>query len=140
MTPDLPEPWEAWLAFFAASLPRPVEQSTAPDGSVTFRGGSPGEVIVHLAPSIITVSIFTVRGDFTRRPIVVARPVGYVRWRRVLPDDAIRVVESLIAAARAARLAEFRTCTLCERTWPPEHMADERTCVGCARLDNGIVH
>ena len=61
MSVELPEGWEAWLAFFTAALPRPVEQAQAADGSITFRAGDPGEVIVHLAPNVITVSIFTIR-------------------------------------------------------------------------------
>lgn len=139
MTLELPEGWEAWLAYFAAALPRPVEQNAAPDASVTFRGGEPGEVIVHLTPSLITVSMFSVQNTDTQR-IVIARPVGYVRWRRLLPEDATAVVESLIAAARGARLATYRTCGTCDRTYPPEFMADDQTCATCASRDNGVVH
>jgi hypothetical protein len=139
MSTELPEGWEAWLAYFSASLPRPVEQVTAPDGSVTFRGGEPGEVIVHLTPNLITVSLFSVQNTASQR-IVVARPVGYVRWRRLQADDATAVVEAMIAAARAARLASYRTCSTCERTFPPEYMLDEQTCATCASRDNGVVH
>lgn len=139
MTMELPEGWEAWLAFFSASLPRPVEQVPAPDGSVTFRAGEPGEVIVHLTPNLITVSMFSVQNTASQR-IVIARPVGYVRWQRLLLDDATAAVEALIAAARAARQATYRTCSSCERTYPPEYMFDDQSCATCASRDNGVVH
>jgi hypothetical protein len=138
---DLPEGWEAWLAFFSASLPRPVEQTTAPDGSVTFQSGDPGEVIVHLSKHLITISLFSLHWTrSSRQALVVARPIGYVRWRRLLPDDATAAVEALVAAARAARLASFRTCTICERTLPPEWLFDEQTCAECSAVDHGVVH
>jgi hypothetical protein len=140
MSDELPEGWEAWLAFFTASLPQPVEQSTAPDGSVTFRAGDPGEVIVHLTANVITVSMFTVQWARPHEPLIVAKPVGYVRWRRVLAEGATAAVEALVNAARAARLSRFRTCDICERNMPPEYMHDERTCDSCAARERGVVH
>jgi hypothetical protein len=140
MTDDLPEGWEEWLAFFTASLPQPVGQQTAPDGSVTFHAGDPGEVIVHLAPAVITVSLFTIQWTGRGEPLIVARPVGYTRWRRLPSEHATRIVEAMIAGARAARLATFRSCRACERTMPPELMHDEELCESCAARDKGQVH
>jgi hypothetical protein len=140
VTGELPEAWEEWLAFFSASLPRPVEQMIAPDGSVTFQAGDPGEVIIHLTPHLITVSLFTVHRTRSSQSLVVARPIGYVRWRRLLPEDAMAAVEALISATRAARVASFRTCTVCERTLPPERLFDEQTCTDCAARGRESIH
>jgi hypothetical protein len=151
---DLPEGWEAWLAYFSASLPDPVTQTVAPDGTVAFHAGDPGEVIVHLAPDLITVSSFSVRWSraaagprrggaghgLALQPLIVAKPAGYVRWRRLPPNNAQAVVDALVAAARAARLATFRVCDQCERTWPPELMYDDETCDGCAARAGSRVH
>jgi hypothetical protein len=137
---ELPEGWEAWLAFFAASLPHPVQQVAGEDGTVTFRAGDPPEVIVHLAPSLITVSMFSIVWARPDQPLVVARPVGYVRWRRLDAEHGTRVIETLVDAARAARRATFLTCEACERSVPPEGMFDARVCDACAARDHGRVH
>jgi hypothetical protein len=133
VTADLPEGWEAWLAYFAAALPQPVEQRPLPDGSVVFQAGDPREVIVHLMPGTITVSQYVV-SRLHDEELVVARPVGRVLWRRLFNDDATAAVEALIAGARAVRRATFQRCEVCEQHKPPEAMADEVTCRACARL------
>jgi len=140
MTEELPEGWEAWLAYFSASLPQPVEQFTSADGDVTFQAGEPGEVIVHLTPHLITVSMHSFKRSSTFEPIVIARPVGYVRWRRLLPDDATAVVDALIAAARGARRAMYRVCRSCDSVHPPESMYDDEICIGCASTHQGSVN
>ncbi len=140
MSQDLPEGWEAWLAYFAASLPQPIQQFSSNDGEVTFQAGEPGEVIVHLTPHLITVSIHSFKRSSSLEPIVIARPVGYVRWRRLLPDDATAVVDSLIAAARAARRAMYRLCGACASVRPPEAMYDDDTCLACASTHQGSIH
>jgi hypothetical protein len=134
---DLPEGWEAWLAFFTASLPEPVEQAQLPDGSMLFRAGDPGEVIVHLMPGTITVSLFTVRSAPGGEPLVVARPVGRVLWRRLELDHATHAVDALIKAARSTRRASFRLCDVCEELKPPEAMREESLCESCAAIEPG---
>ncbi len=140
MSDELPEGWEAWLAYFSASLPQPVEQLATADGEITFHAGEPGEVIVHLTPDLITVSVHSTKRSASLKPIVIARPVGYVRWRRLLPEDATGVVDGLVAAARAARHAMFRTCRSCASVRPPESMFDEDTCMMCASRYQGSIH
>lgn len=137
---DRPEGWEEWLAYFENALPAPVEQAAAPDGSITYRSGDPGEVIVHLSPGTITVSQFTVQFMAPDQPMIVARPVGYLKWRRVDANHATAVVEALLSAARAARRATFRTCVSCETLRPPEMMADEGMCLLCAAPTRDTVH
>lgn len=135
---DLPEGWEAWLAYFSAALPQPVEQTSLPDGTVVFQAGDPREVIVHLMPRTVIVSLYTVQWAGLGEPIVVARPVGRLMWRRLPIEAATTAVEAVIDAARTARRATFRTCESCEVTKPPEEMQDERMCRRCAGRD--VVH
>lgn len=137
---DRPEGWEEWLAYFENALPAPVEQATAPDGSITYRSGNPGEVIVHLSPATITVSLFTVQFASPSQAMVVARPIGYVKWRRLDVNHATAVVEALVTAARAARRATFRTCSSCETLRPPETMTDDGVCLLCAAPVRDQVH
>lgn len=137
---DRPEGWEEWLAYFENALPGPVEQATAPDGSITYHYGDPGEVIVHLSPATITVSQFTVQFASPSRPMVVARPVGYLKWRRIDTNHAAAAVEALVSAARAARRATFRTCASCETLRPPEMMTEEGVCLLCAAPTHDTVH
>ena len=132
MPATLPEGWEDWLAFFSAQLPRPIEQVEAEDGSLTFTAGDPGEVIVHLTPSVIRVGEFSVEWRGSDEPEVRARWLGRVYWRRIPPPLAIPVVERLIDAAREMRRSRFRTCEVCEKRFPPESMFDDTTCQECA--------
>lgn len=62
-------------------------------------------------------------------------------WRRIdregLTDDGVR---KLLAKARKARAAEFRTCRYCRKEYPPEHRHSHNVCHGCAEKYQGIVH
>jgi len=130
---QIPEGWEDWLAFFGAQLPQPVQAREGEDGTFTFTGGDPGEVIVHLTPTVIRVAEFTgrVTDGLTIRP----RWLGRVYWRRMLSVVAIPIIERLINAAREMRLSRFRTCEICEKRLPPEWMFDDTTCQRCANRE-----
>ncbi len=125
---------EQWLAFIATHLPQPVREDR--DGDLTtFTGGDPGQVVVRLSPSTITVLEYAVGWTASDTPVPAPRRIGTVVWRRARTPEMIRAVAALIGAAREARLAKFRICERCERSIPPEWMDDERICQSCADSD-----
>ena len=132
--------FEEWLAFFAAQLPDPVEQQQALDGSIYFTGGDPGEVIVRLTTSNITVWEYAARWEGAHT--LVPRPIriGSVRWPRVPAQQAVAAVQALLDAARQSRRGKYATCSYCERITPPEHMHDDETCMSCASKHLGVVY
>jgi hypothetical protein len=131
---------EEWLAFFSAQLPDPVEQQQALDGSIYFTGGEPGEVMVRLSASTITVWEYAARWEGPRT--LVPRPVrvGSIAWRRVPASQAVAAVQALVDGARQSRRGKYSICSYCERLTAPEHMHDEETCMSCAEKHLGIVY
>jgi hypothetical protein len=124
--------FEEWLAFISTHLPQPVSQDVAPDGSTYFTGGDPGEVIVRLTRSTVTVWEYALGGEPPNPPVVQPLRVGSVVWRRIPNANALSVVRSLIEAARASRRSKFVLCPGCERHIPPELMHDDEVCQACA--------
>lgn len=136
----MPPGYEELHAFLAAQLARPVSEDFADDGSVVLTSGDPGEVIVRLTKSTVTVAEYSVRSMGAQAPVVTPIIIGTLRWRRVSPESAMHTVKSLIAAARDSRLAKFRTCETCSERNPPEWMYDDELCQGCAESRFGVVH
>jgi hypothetical protein len=137
---NAPERFEQLIAFLSATLPAPVEQQAASDGSVLFTSGSPGEVVVHLTDTSVIVAEYAGEWDspyaFTVRP----RRVGILKWRR-LPEPALmNALAQLVAGARDARRARYRTCRYCDVSNPPEWMDTDEVCAGCAEQQMGVVH
>jgi len=126
--------YEEWLAFITAHLPEPVSQELVSDGSMLLMGGDPGQVIVRLTRSTVTVLEYAARREELHTPGVTPRRVGSVVWRRVPNARAVAAVHALIDAARDARLAKFRTCERCAQSTPPESMHDDAVCQSCAAL------
>ena len=63
-------------------------------------------------------------------------------WKRVAVRETpagYRRLGQLIAAALAARRAEFEPCRFCKQQFPPEHMTGD-ACHGCASANRGIVY
>jgi hypothetical protein len=132
MTPlPIPEGWEAWLAYFRARLPRPIEEVTRDAGSICFQAGDPPEVVVRLGLRSITV--FECVGDESGPPprSVRLRRLATVRWTALSEDAGVAIVSALVEAARRARRATYRICARCERPTAPERMHDE-ICEPCA--------
>jgi hypothetical protein len=132
--------FEEWLAFITTHLTQPASSEVAPDGSTYLTGGDPGEVIVRLTRSTVTVWEYAVNWETPHSPMVRPIRVGSVVWRRIPNPSAISAVRSLIDAARESRLAKFSVCSHCERRKPPESMHDEDVCQSCAQRDLGIVY
>ena len=121
---------EEWLAFVATHLPAPVREERT-DDATTFTGGDPGQVIVKVTRSRITVFEYAVGWTGPHTPVVSPRLIGTVVWLRSRTHEMTRAVAALIAAACASRLGRFRVCERCERSTPPEWMDDDRLCQSC---------
>lgn len=128
----VPEGWEAWLAYFRARLPRPIEEVALDAGTLRFQAGDPPEVVVRLGPRSITV--FECVGDESGPPprSVRLQRLATVRWTALGEDAGVAVVGALIEAARRARRAAYRVCARCERPVAPEQMHDDEICEPCA--------
>ena len=137
---NVSQTFEEWHALIAAHLTDPVEHEQRSDGATYFTGGSPGEVVVRLTRSSVTVWEYAVGWDEAYAQIVKPRLVGTVKWRRVSERAGTKAVLALIDAARESRLAKFRVCEHCGERMPPEWMHDEQACVSCAQHQSGAVH
>ena len=132
--------YEEMLAFVLAQLAVPVGQHDEPDGAVVVTSGEPGDVIVRLTDTQVTVAEYSVVWHTPETASVEPIAVGMVIWSAVSAEAAMRVVKGLIAAAREARRAKFRVCGLCERSTPPEWMQSDDICQECTEQDPGVVH
>jgi hypothetical protein len=132
--------FEQLIAFLGSHLPEPVEQQSDGAGGIIFTGGSPGEVIAYLTQSIVAIAEFRVRWEDPGTPVVKARRVGVLKWRR-LPETALmNAIASLIKGTREMRLARYRTCRFCGTSTPPEWLQSEDVCQTCAEREPGTVH
>ena len=132
--------YEEMLAFLLAQLTAPVGQQVDEAGTVVITSGEPGEVIVRLTDSVVTVAEYALTWKSDTAAAVEPAPTGSVMWSVISSEAAMRVVKALIAAAREARLSKFATCRLCERSTPPEWMEWDDVCQECAECDPRTVH
>ena len=132
--------FEEWLAFVAARLTPPVSQDVAPDGSTYLTGGEPGEVIVRLTRSTVTVWEYAASWETPDSPTIAPLRAGSVVWRHIPNSSAVLAVQSLIEAARQSRLGKFSVCAHCDQRKPPESMHDDEVCQSCAERDLGVAY
>ncbi len=132
------ERYEQLLAYIATHLPSPFVQEEFAD-TVVFTGGDPGEVVVQLTDTSVTVSEYAVRRD-AGTAVIRPRRVGTLRWRRLSSTALMRIVGDLIKGAREHRLARYRTCASCGARKPPEWMRTARLCHDCAARQARAVH
>jgi hypothetical protein len=125
--------WEELLVSLTHALPQPVEEETALDGSTVLVGGDPGEVVVRVTASSVTVFEFAVRWEGPRSPVTRPIAFGRIRWRRFDSVRALQVLTALILEARESRRAKYVACLSCERLTAPEQMYDGDLCQACAR-------
>jgi hypothetical protein len=136
-----PESFEQLIAFIEAHLTRPVHQTPAPDGSITFTSGEPVEAHVRLSSSRVTVFEHAVLWERVEAPTARPRALGSVNWRRLPEHTVMSVVGTLIKAARERRQATYRACRACNQRTPPEWLDDDDVCESCAaRGFGGMVH
>ena len=136
----MPAAYEEILAYILAQLDEPVEQHDTDDGSVVMTSGDPGEVIVRLSATQVLVAEYAAEWQTPYEAVVEPIPIGSVNWPVISPEAAMRSIKALMGAAREARLAKFRTCTMCEQRTAPEWMHSEEVCQPCAERELGVVH
>jgi hypothetical protein len=134
------ERFEQLIAFLSSHLPEPVEQEGDGTGGIVFTGGSPGEVIAYLTDSIVEIAEFGVRWENPGTPVVKARRVGVLKWRRLPETSLMSAIASLINGAREMRLARYRTCRYCGISNPPEWLQSDDVCLTCADRELRTVH
>jgi hypothetical protein len=132
--------WEELLVSLTHELPQPVAQETGLDGVTVLVGGDPGEVVVHVTRSSVTVSEFAIEGDGPHHPVTRTILFGRIQWRRLDGVRALEILRALIFEARQSRHGKYRTCRYCEAVKPPESMHDEDVCQACAEEHLGIVY
>lgn len=134
------ERFEQLIAFISSQLPTPVDQQIAGDGSMIFTGGTPPEVVVHLAASSVRVSEYAGEWESPERFLVTPRRVGTLKWRR-LPETALmHALSALMKGARDMRLARYRPCTVCDKSYPPEALFGHDICPSCGDSPRPVVH
>jgi hypothetical protein len=132
--------FEQLIAFLNSQLPAPVEEREVGDGSMTFTGGEPPEVIALLTDTSVVVSEFAGRWESSLTFAVHPRRVGVVKWRRLPETEMLNAIGALIKGARHARLSRYQVCQYCGRTTAPEWLHDDGVCQSCADMHSGAVH
>jgi hypothetical protein len=128
------------IAAIRKQLPKPVRKVVEADGSTVFIAGDPGEVIVRVSDSSLTVFEFAVEWIGPHQHEFREVPVARLEWPELPRARAIDAIAALIAATRASRLAKYRKCRFCGETSPPEWMTKKDVCDGCAEAHLGIIH
>jgi hypothetical protein len=121
-------------------LPSSIREETQLDRSVFIVVGDPGEVIVRVGGSKVSVSVFSVRWEGPHTPVVQPRHLATLNWRRIPASTLMMTLHGLLRAAREVRTAKYRQCERCGETKPPEWMHEEKTCQSCAEQHLGIVY
>jgi hypothetical protein len=134
------ERFEQMIAFLGSQLPDPVDQQPEDDGSLIFTGGSPGEVVVHLTSSKVTVSEYAGTWESSARFTVKPRRVGTLLWSRLPETPLFNALSALIKGARDMRHSRYRPCAFCGEKQPPELLFDDGVCVACAEPQPYRVH
>lgn len=128
----MPVAYEEMLAFVLARLHEPIDQHEDAEGAVVITSGDPGEVIVRLTESEVTIAEYSVWENGSARSALRPITVGTVGWTALSADATMRAVTALIHLAREARTATFRVCSVCARATPPERMQSDDRCRECA--------
>ena len=133
------ERFEQLMAFIGSQLPTPVDQQTDGDGTVTFIGGAPPEVVVHLTQSRVRVSEYAGRWESPDHFTVKPRRVGMLQWRRLPETAMMHALSALMRGARDVRLSRYRPCPICEKSYPPETLFSNAVCPSCGEA-GPVVH
>lgn len=101
-------------------LPDPTSEETQLDGSLTFVGGDPGEVIVKVSGNQVSVAVFSIRWDGPHTPVVCPKQLGKLNWKRLPASRLMMTLHDLIESAQKIRRAKYGKCERCGETKPPE--------------------
>jgi hypothetical protein len=121
-------------------LPAPVHEETQLDGTLVMKGGDPGEVIVRVSGSKVSVAAFSVRWEGPHTPVVRPKHFATLSWKRVPASTLFMTLHGLVRSVCEARKARYRRCERCGELKPPEWMHDQKTCQSCAERHLGVVH
>lgn len=117
-----------------------IYEETQLDGTIVMVGGDPGEVIVRVGRSEVSIALFRVCWEGPHTSVVRPVHLATLIWRRLPASTLMVTLDSLIIAAREVRTATYRQCGRCGETKPPEWMHDQKTCQSCAERYLGVVH
>jgi hypothetical protein len=128
-----------------AALPRPVVRQDLesqfvdlPEAGAWFASGEPSLALIAVAQNQVTIaepeiSWLTPYTPVLRARYEVSRPLeprkGLLAW-------LVRELER----KSISRLSQFRRCSECDNTKPPEWMHDEELCQSCAAESHDIVY
>jgi hypothetical protein len=121
-------------------LPDPIRDETQLDGDVVLVGGDPGEVIVRISGSNVSIAVYSIRWEGPHTPVVRPKQLATLNWKRLPASTTMMTLHGLVSAAVEIRRAKYRKCERCGETKPPEWMHDDQTCQSCAEKHLGVVH
>ena len=121
-------------------LPDPIREETQLDGDVVLVGGDPGEVIVRISGSKLSIAVYSVQWEGPHTPLVRPKLLATLNWQRLPEATVMLTLHELVSVAVQIRRAKYRKCERCGETKPPEWMHDEQTCQSCAEQHLGVVH
>ena len=121
-------------------MPSPVREESHLDGSQVLIGGDPGEVVVRVCGSQVTVAVFRVIWEGPHTPVVRPKKIGSLNWKLLAASRLMMNLRNLIESARELRRSKYRKCERCSETIPPEWMHDETSSQSCAEPYLGVIH
>jgi hypothetical protein len=121
-------------------LPDPVREETQLDGNFVLVGGDPGEVIVRISGSKVSIAVYSVRWEGPHTPVTRPKQLATLKWKRFPAARMMVTLHGLISTAVEIRRAKYRKCERCGETKPPEWIHDKQTCQSCAEKHLGVVH
>ena len=121
-------------------LPDPVREEMQLDGDVVLVGGDPGEVIVRIGGSKVSIAVYSVRWEGPHTPVTRPKQLATLNWKRLPASRTMMTLHTLVESAREIRRAKYRKCEKCGEAKPPEWMHGEDICQSCAEKHLGVVH
>jgi hypothetical protein len=121
-------------------LPDPFREDAQLDGDVVLVGGDPGDVIVRVGRSKVSIAVYSVRWEGPHTPVVRPKQIATLNWKRLPASRTMMELHNLIESAVEIRRSKYGKCVRCGETNPPEWMHDENTCQSCAERYSGVVH
>jgi len=121
-------------------LPDPVREEIQLDGDVVLVGGDPGEVIVRIRGSKVSIAVYSVRWEGPHTPVTRPKQLATLNWKRLPASRTMMTLHTLVESAVEIRRAKYRKCEKCGEMKPPEWMHGEGICRSCAEKHLGVVH
>lgn len=108
--------------------------------STKFISGDPGEVILSVKGSTLTISLFSIVWEGPGTPVVHPIQLATLAWDRIPTVHLLPELKSLVDTTRQIRRAKFGKCDRCGESQSPEWMHDEKICQSCAVRFLGVVY